>query len=335
MTANHLPAKKDSPGPAVRELTDIPYGGLFGDTLIARIVEEIVADPHAVRHLEDHESLPGNSALAIQEALAILTKHGMLKSSGGKHPAYSVDMYRKTVVALTLLAYAILDDREGSEIMETAIRYHYDTHPMQGTGPAMDENKMAPKTQCLAGPGKGRETPTFRPGKILLIGTLGSGKTTIAERLARDSGFPYTSIDHCRVKYGDGTIEGEERAWEKFLVACRKPAPGILEFCGMGIHVEEVRDNLLCSTVPVSVIWLVLPLDTCIARASQRQKTIPYPFPWAPVPYAVPLIHEGIDIAWDIIWSREPGFHAVRQEFSGTNSVDEIYSEVRKICSFP
>ena len=173
----------------------------------------------------------------------------------------------------------------------------------------------------------------FSPKKILLIGTPGSGKTTIAQQLARDTGFPYASIDGCRIRYGDGTAGGEERAWEHFLAICRKPAPGILECCGLGPRVEEIRDDLLCSTIPVSVIWLVLPLDTCIARASQRQKNIPSPFPWAPVAYSVPLIHEGIGSAWEIVWSREPQFHATRQEFPGTASVDEMYAAVREICS--
>ena len=58
----------------------------------------------------------------------------------------------------------------------------------------------------------------------------------------------------CRIHYGDGTPSGEERAWENFLAICRKPAPGILEFSGMGPHVEDVRDNLLCSTIPLPAI---------------------------------------------------------------------------------
>ena len=189
-----------------------------------------------------------------------------------------------------------------------------------------------PETEVLQGFYQ-KERLLFSSQKILLIGTPGSGKTTVAQRLARDTGFPYASIDDCRTRYGDGTVEGEEWAWEKFLAICRKPAPGILEFCGMGPHVEEVRDDLLCSTVPVSVIWLVLPLDTCIARASQRQKKIPYPFPWAPFAYSVPLIHEGIDFSWEIVWNGESHFHATRQEFPGTASVDEIYAAVREICS--
>ena len=84
----------------------------------------------------------------------------------------------------------------------------------------------------------------IKPPKILLIGTLGSGKTTIAQRLARDTGLPYESIDDCRIRYGDGTVDGEDRAWENFLAACREPAPGILEFSGMGPHAENVREDL-------------------------------------------------------------------------------------------
>jgi hypothetical protein len=61
------------------------------------------------------------------EAPATLTRFGLRKSTGGKHPAYTVDMTRKTFVALTLPAFAILDDREGSDCRDTAIRHCCDT----------------------------------------------------------------------------------------------------------------------------------------------------------------------------------------------------------------
>lgn len=172
--------------------------------------------------------------------------------------------------------------------------------------------------------------PVLAPRKILLIGTLGSGKTTLAEHLAQDTGFTYASIDECRIRYGDGTLSGEERAWDHFLEECSRPAPGILEFSGMGPDVEEVRCALLASGIPVSVIWIVLPLDTCITRALQRQKNIPAPFPWAPVEYSIPAIHAGVDCAWEYAWTREPSFHAVRREFSQATSPARIYSGIWK-----
>jgi hypothetical protein len=176
------------------------------------------------------------------------------------------------------------------------------------------------------------ERLVISPRKILLIGTLGSGKTTIAEYLAQDTGFLYASIDECRVRYADGTVEGEDSAWDHFLELCGRSAPQILEFSGGGPRVDEVRTNLLDSTIPVSVIWLVLPPGTCITRALQRQKNIPAPFPWGPVEYSVPAINNSIEFAWDNVWSREPGFRATRQEFGSSVSVGEMYSVVREIC---
>lgn len=185
---------------------------------------------------------------------------------------------------------------------------------------------MDPHNFCTA------ERLVISPRKILLIGTLGSGKTTLAESLARDTGFPYASIDACRVRYGDNTISGEDCAWDHFLEICGGPAPAILEFSGMGPHVEEVRDALQGSGIPVTVIWLVLPPGTCITRAMQRKKNIPAPYQWAPIEYSVPAIHDAIEYSWERTWCREPGFHAIREEFSETASVADTYTVIREIC---
>ena len=63
---------------------------------------------------------------------------------------------------------------------------------------------------------------------------MGSGKTTLAEYLARDTGFPYASIDECRIRYDDNTVSGEDCAWDHFLEICAKPSPAVLEFSGCG-----------------------------------------------------------------------------------------------------
>jgi hypothetical protein len=149
-----IPVKKENSGPAARIFSDIPYAGLFGDTVMARVVEEIVADPHSIYHLKDLEDLTGNSAPRIRDALTMLTKLGLLKSTGGKHPAYTVDMSKKTFVALTLLAYAVLDDREGSDCMETAVRHYCETRTAPGAGDvtaaAAPGYLSAPATRQLA-----------------------------------------------------------------------------------------------------------------------------------------------------------------------------------------
>jgi len=120
-----------APGP---EFSDVPYAGLFGDTVIARVVEEIIADPHSVYHPRDLEELTGASSPSVRDALATLTRFGLLKTAGGKHPAYTVDRSKKTFVALTLLAYATLDDRQGSDCMNTAIPHYCETVRSSCTG---------------------------------------------------------------------------------------------------------------------------------------------------------------------------------------------------------
>ena len=109
------------------ELTDVPYGGLFGDTILARVVEEIIADPHSTYRPKDLEDLVQGSAPSIRDALITLQKLGLITASEGKHPVYTVNKKSKKFVALTLLAYAALDDRERSDCMNTAIRDYYDT----------------------------------------------------------------------------------------------------------------------------------------------------------------------------------------------------------------
>jgi GTPase SAR1 family protein len=180
-----------------------------------------------------------------------------------------------------------------------------------------------------------RGTMNKESGKILLIGTPGSGKTTLAEHLARDFSLPYVSIDECRILYSDGTIVGENCAWDHFLDQCTIPGPCILEFSGMGPHAREVRDALIQSAVPVRVVWLVLPEIICKTRAIQRRKTIPFPYPLAPIGHAIPAIHAAIEDIWETIWNTEPRFRAMRLEFSGTEHPDEVCSVVRRTCGLP
>jgi len=174
------------------------------------------------------------------------------------------------------------------------------------------------------------KTPIFPggPKKILIIGTLGSGKTTVALDLSKKTGYPYFSIDECRIKYSDSTVHGEDCAWEHFLRICGNPTQGILEFSGGGPHVEEVCEALLSSGVSVSVIWLDLPLETCIERASCRQNNVPTPFPWGPIDTSVPAIYSGIEFAWNTVWSNEPLFHVIRMKFQSSTSYSEVYAAI-------
>ena len=104
-----------------------PYGGLFGNSVQINVVEEIVADPYSDYRPKDLEEIIGASAPSIRRALSNLTTLGLLIKdvSDSQHPVYRPNVDSKKIVALTFLAYAMIDDREGSECMGSAISDYY------------------------------------------------------------------------------------------------------------------------------------------------------------------------------------------------------------------
>jgi hypothetical protein len=104
-----------------------PYGGLFGNSVQIQVVEEIVADPYSDYRPKDLEEMTGASAPSIRRVLNNLTTLGLLikDSRDAQHPVYRPNLESKKIVALTFLAYALVDDRKGSEYMDSAILEYY------------------------------------------------------------------------------------------------------------------------------------------------------------------------------------------------------------------
>jgi hypothetical protein len=114
---------------------DHPYGGLFGDSVHSRVVEEIIADPYRDYRPKELVSLTETSAPAVRKALATLKSLGLLfeDRSDRQHPIYKVNLKSKKFVALTLLSFAVLDDRDGSDCMNDAVlSYCNDILPEKG-----------------------------------------------------------------------------------------------------------------------------------------------------------------------------------------------------------
>ncbi len=122
--------KKDLPVLSADEETYLnePYGGLFGDTVIAKVVEELVADPtmdYRPKYLVD---VTGKSEKSIYDALKKLLILGLIEKKGDeKHPIYRVRVVSKKFAALSFLAYAMLDDRDGTGCMNMAVSDYYNT----------------------------------------------------------------------------------------------------------------------------------------------------------------------------------------------------------------
>lgn len=100
-----------------------PYGGLFDNLVLTRILEEIVSDPYRNYYPKDLEEIVNASSPSIRKSLSALTSIGILKKDTGnqKHPVYRANIDSKRLMALTFLSYAMLDDRDGTSCMDEAI----------------------------------------------------------------------------------------------------------------------------------------------------------------------------------------------------------------------
>lgn len=110
------------PGKYVKYLK-YPYGGLFGNTVHTRIVERIVANPSRVYRPKDFKEMLGISTTSITKALNDLTDLKLLMkiNKDKQRPEYLANLKSRQLYALTFLAYAVSDDRDGTEFMDHAI----------------------------------------------------------------------------------------------------------------------------------------------------------------------------------------------------------------------
>ncbi len=112
--------------------------------------------------------------------------------------------------------------------------------------------------------------------KVLIIGNIGSGKSTIMEVLQEMLGFKTVQIDKLRIEYSDGSFAGEYLAWSKFLEACENSLDMVLEFSGAGVHRHAVKQAL--SKSAFKVIFVSTSVNTCLKRVNAVQPLTPYPW---------------------------------------------------------
>ena len=165
---------------------------------------------------------------------------------------------------------------------------------------------------------------SFLPTKILIIGTMGSGKTTVTQIISQKTGFPCHSIDQCRREYGDGTVSGEYLAQTSFMKACSSAIGTVLEFSGCGDHYEWVGTALSESQIPVYVVWLDVPLSLCRRRIQNRENQVPFPIPWGDPVQSVFVMNLAIEETWKTFWSQKETFHPSRLFFDEHHSPEGI-----------
>jgi shikimate kinase len=110
--------------------------------------------------------------------------------------------------------------------------------------------------------------------RVFLVGMMGSGKTTIGRRLARETGWTYLDND-ALVRDATGrtgaallaeTDEAELHAAERaaFDVALTTPGAAIIGVAGWLVTVPEVAKRMRATG---SVVWLRARPETLLARA--------------------------------------------------------------------
>jgi adenylate kinase family enzyme len=110
---------------------------------------------------------------------------------------------------------------------------------------------------------------------ILVIGNVGSGKSTIRAGLAKALGWKRAGIDDARRAHSDGTPAGEAAAWTVFLRSLQSGEPLVAEFSGSG-HLASLV-SLAVKPRPFRVLFLNASNACCRARIAGRTDRPPYP----------------------------------------------------------
>lgn len=105
-------------------LIDAPFGGLLGNGVIVKVVQEFVADPDSTYSLTDLANFTGSSVPAVKEAIEKLLATGFVQkvNKNPLRPNYMAVSNSNRLLAMTLLSYSVVDDEKGSQLMENAIR---------------------------------------------------------------------------------------------------------------------------------------------------------------------------------------------------------------------
>jgi len=107
----------------------LPYGGLFGDSNLIKVLEQMIADPDLEYRPIDLEKLTKESAPTVRASLKTLTSLDLLTKdeTDSQHPVYKVNTESKRFIALTFLAYAVLDDKNGTDAMNSVLADYVDS----------------------------------------------------------------------------------------------------------------------------------------------------------------------------------------------------------------
>ena len=140
--------------------------------------------------------------------------------------------------------------------------------------------------------------------KVLVLGNIGSGKSTLSHALATALGWSRYGIDEARRAHGDGSPAGEARAWAAFLARAESTASIFLECTGSGPFMDLLRLALRRSGHAWAVVWVDTPSEECLRRVQLRGLDIPYPDFGVPLSQVIPSVERNLARALEESWPR-------------------------------
>jgi adenylate kinase family enzyme len=112
--------------------------------------------------------------------------------------------------------------------------------------------------------------------RIFIVGNINSGKTTLSKKLHMINNFKILSIDDFRIRYSDGTAEGEELAKRNFLYEIIRNDDAIIECTASNnimMHLQSILPKNSCLVYKINT-----HLNVCLDRMNKKDfSKIPYP----------------------------------------------------------
>lgn len=114
-------------GYRIPESSFMPFGGLLKDTIYNQVLAEVVADPYRTYTPGEMQEILKLDRSKVGKALSDLEQLGLLRniSHQKRRPLYEPRLDSNRLQALTFLAYAVVDDRDGEVSMAISISSYY------------------------------------------------------------------------------------------------------------------------------------------------------------------------------------------------------------------
>jgi shikimate kinase len=168
--------------------------------------------------------------------------------------------------------------------------------------------------------------------KILLFGSIAAGKTTIAKQLLNQyAGYEFISIDVCRKKFGDYSMEGEDIAKSKFIEAIQKGKNQIIEASGLGKLGSDIYEKIACFDEDVLLMIMHIEINETNRRIANRVWDTPFPGRQEKLQTIIQSVNFGIQFGRiPMIWSERSNTTIIQIENKDAATQDFILETAKK-----